>query len=240
MIILIIPITFSLNYVLKMSKGNWWLSLIHTEHYRLILFAFFLILSLGFWHGQFVHLSNKVKNIISSRCHEHKPHNTMHRQSSPSLLAVLTDLYQQKESHLVNVFFHDLHHVRHSEVNEIVPPCQLKHNIWAEQIIAHEQARGKALMVAYFQEPVDKIFCCGTITGFSGIQHGVLQREDQFNPFIQIEMLGICLFSQTSKSQHSHANSLNWFQYIFLENKLREFDKRSKHSRFGDHFFKFS
>ena len=82
-IILIIPITFPLNYVLKMLRGNWWLSLMPTEHYWLILFAFFLILSLGFWHGQFVHLSNKVKNIISSRCHEHKPHNTMHRQSSP-------------------------------------------------------------------------------------------------------------------------------------------------------------
>ena len=38
------------------------------------------------------------------------------------------------------------------------------------------------------------------------------------------------------KPQYPLANSPNWSLYISLKNKLREFEKRSKHFLFGDHF----
>ena len=34
----------------------------------------------------------------------------------------------------------------------------------------------------------------------------------------------------------SHTNSPNWSLYIFVKNKLREFDNRSRHFLCGDHF----
>ena len=36
--------------------------------------------------------------------------------------------------------------------------------------------------------------------------------------------------------QYLHTNSPNWSSYISIKNKLREFDKRSKHFLLGDHF----
>ena len=38
------------------------------------------------------------------------------------------------------------------------------------------------------------------------------------------------------KQHYPHTNSPNWSLYISLKNKLREFDKRSKHFLLGDHF----
>ena len=38
------------------------------------------------------------------------------------------------------------------------------------------------------------------------------------------------------KGQYTHTNSQNWSTYNSLKNELREFDKRSKHFLFGDHF----
>ena len=35
--------------------------------------------------------------------------------------------------------------------------------------------------------------------------------------------------------QYPHANSLDWSSYISLNNKLREFGRRSKHFLLGDH-----
>ena len=38
------------------------------------------------------------------------------------------------------------------------------------------------------------------------------------------------------KIQYAHTNSPNWSLYISIKNKLREFDKRSKHFPSGDYF----
>ena len=40
----------------------------------------------------------------------------------------------------------------------------------------------------------------------------------------------------TFKPQYPHTNSPNWSLYIFLKNKLREFDNRSRHFLLCDHF----
>ena len=38
------------------------------------------------------------------------------------------------------------------------------------------------------------------------------------------------------KIQYAHTNSPNWSLYISIKNKLREFDKGSKHFPSGDYF----
>ena len=58
---------------------------------------------------------------------------------------------------------------------------------------------------------------------------------------LHFECLGLllvkCSFSKPIKPQHSHTNSPNWSLYISMKNKLREFDKRSKHFPSSDYFF---
>ena len=60
-----------------------------------------------------------------------------------------------------------------------------------------------------------------------------------------LDEVGVCISGQnnylgvdflTLKPQYPHTNSPNWSLYISIKNKLREFDKRSKHFPSGDRF----
>ena len=46
----------------------------------------------------------------------------------------------------------------------------------------------------------------------------------------------INLLNESFKRQYPHINYPNWSPYISIKNKLREFDKRSKHFPSGDYF----
>ena len=51
---------------------------------------------------------------------------------------------------------------------------------------------------------------------------------------------GISLIELNPSPKYPHTNSPDWFSYISLENKLRDFAKRSKQFPLGDHLNKSS
>ncbi len=80
----------------------------------------------------------------------------------------------QQMTNLGEVLSHDLNEVRHGKIHDVVPPGQLQHHIWVQQVIGSEQAGGEALLPALLQEPLQQSLCQLSILRLCGVQHGIL------------------------------------------------------------------
>ena len=86
-------------------------------------------------------------------------------------------------------------------------------------------------------------YCSGVSTSTDDQQHTSAALLGEVNYFFLPNWkLEVKYYSKepkivtTFKPQYPHANSPNWSLYISFKNKLREFDKRSRHFPLGDHF----
>lgn len=64
---------------------------------------------------------------------------------------------QSKVAHLAEVLPHDLDEVGHGEVHDVVPPGCFQHHVGPQEVVACEEASGKALLLLLLQEPLQQL-----------------------------------------------------------------------------------
>lgn len=60
-------------------------------------------------------------------------------------------------AHLAEVLPHDLDEIGHGEVHDVVPPGRLQHHVRPQEVIAREEAGGKALPLLLQKEPLQQL-----------------------------------------------------------------------------------
>ena len=76
--------------------------------------------------------------------------------------------------YLGNVFSHNLNHVWHGEVHNIVSPGQLQNDIGAQQVVALEQAGGETLVVLLFEKPRYQVLSNVNVPWLTSVTHRIL------------------------------------------------------------------
>ena len=77
-------------------------------------------------------------------------------------------------AHLARVFTHDLDHVWHGEVHDIMSPGQFHDDIWPQEVVTLEEAGCEALVVFLFKEPCNQFFCNVYVPRFACVLHRIL------------------------------------------------------------------
>ena len=76
--------------------------------------------------------------------------------------------------YLSDVLPHDLDHVGHGEVHDVVSPGELKDDVRAQQVVALEEAGGETLVVLALQEPRNEVLRNVDLARFPSIHHCIL------------------------------------------------------------------
>jgi len=76
--------------------------------------------------------------------------------------------------YLGRVFPHDLYHVRHGKVHDVVSPRQLQDHVRPQQVVALEQTRGEALVVLVLEEPRNQVLGDVIVPRLGRVQHRIL------------------------------------------------------------------
>lgn len=80
-------------------------------------------------------------------------------------------------THLGEVLPHDLDEIGHGEVHDVVPPGRLQYHVRPQQVIAGEEAGGKALFLILLQEPGQQLLSQLHVFRLRRILHGVLHTK---------------------------------------------------------------
>ena len=86
-----------------------------------------------------------------------------------------------RRTYLANVLAHDLNHVGHGEVHDIVSPRQLEDGVGPQQVVALEQRRREALVVVLLQEPRQQLLGDLRLARLRRVLHRVLHSNTTNN-----------------------------------------------------------
>ena len=115
------------------------------------------------------------------------------------------------DSHLACVLAHDLNHVRHGKVHDVVPPGELQDDVRSQQVVALEEASGKTLVVVVVQEPLNQVLSYLHLPRLAGIHHGVLPAETPAQPSAGTPVGGRpTTHSKASNVVHTRKSNIYW------------------------------
>ena len=116
--------------------------------------------------------------------------------------------------HLRCVFPHDLDHVGHGEVHDVVSPGQLQDHVWMQQVVACKQAGREALKVLLIKEPCDQLLRNLDVTRLTRVLHSILtnQRQHLITDFLP----EVWLVQSGKKTFKARPLSSKWIKIIWI------------------------
>ena len=122
--------------------------------------------------------------------------------------------------HLGDVLPHDLDHVGHGEVHDVVSPGELQDDVWVEQVVALEETRREALVVLLIQEPGQEVLRNVRVVGLRRVLHRILEHNTRTVSQLHIittTALQLCTVTTPRTISNSASSQLHYYNSTLLQ-----------------------